>query len=87
VLTWPVVTVFGFIARPKVHVFYKPRVTQLAAEHYGYDLAYRSQPTWATYADLLAFADVVRRDLADLKPRDMIDVQSFLWVQGSAEYD
>jgi len=23
----------------------------------------------------------------DLKPRDMIDIQSFIWVQGSSEYD
>jgi len=28
----------------------------------------------------------VRRDLRDLKPREMIDMQSFLWVQGSDEY-
>jgi hypothetical protein len=28
----------------------------------------------------------VRRDLRDLRPRDMIDIQSFLWVQGSDEY-
>jgi len=33
------------------------------------------------------FAEVVRRDLRDLKPRDMIDIQSFLWVQGSDEYE
>ena len=25
-------------------------------------------------------------ELADLRPRDMIDLQSFLWVQGSDEY-
>jgi len=31
--------------------------------------------------------DTVRRDLRDLRPRDMIDIQSFLWVQGSSEYD
>ena len=86
VLTWPVVTVFGFIARPKVHVFYKPRVTQAAAAAYGVDLGYRSQPSWDAYSRLLDLAAAVRRDLADLKPRDMIDVQSFLWVQGSAEY-
>ncbi|MEO7648413.1 MAG: hypothetical protein ABIV11_09280 [Gemmatimonadaceae bacterium] len=24
---------------------------------------------------------------ADLKPRDMIDLQSFMWVQGSDEYE
>ena len=33
-----------------------------------------------------SFARTVGRDLADLRPRDMIDIQSFLWVQGSDEY-
>ena len=28
VLTWPVVTIFGFIARPRVHLFLKPNVTR-----------------------------------------------------------
>ena len=86
VATWPVLTVFGFLARPKVHVFLKPTVTRIAAEEYGWDLAYSSRPGWDTYGDLLAFAAQVRRDLADLRPRDMIDIQSFLWVQGSDEY-
>jgi hypothetical protein len=86
VLTWPVVTVFGFLGRPEAHFFLKPMVTRRAAAAYGYDLAYRSRPSWETYAGLLAFADTVRRDLADLRPRDLIDVQSFLWVQGSDEY-
>jgi hypothetical protein len=40
-----------------------------------------------TYANRLEFGDVVRHDLADLKPRDLIDIQSFIWVQGSYEYD
>lgn len=87
VLTWPLVTVFGFIAQPDVHIFLKPTVTKIAAEAYGQPFAYRSRPNWETYADLLAFAARVRRDQADLGPQDMIDVQSFLWVQGSAEYD
>ena len=87
VLTWPIVTVFGFIAQPEVHVFLKPNVTRIAAEAYGYDFAYRSRPCWDTYASLLEFARVVRRDLRDLRPRDQIDAQSFIWVQGSSEYD
>lgn len=87
VLTWPLVTVFGFIAQPDVHFFLKPTVTRAAARAYGADLPYRSRPSWATYAALLDFAAVVRRDLRDLRPRDMIDIQSFLWVQGSDEYD
>jgi hypothetical protein len=87
VLTWPLVTVFGFIAAPSEHIFLKPRVTQAAAREYREDFRYVSRPNWATYADLLSFARRVRRDLQDLQPRDMIDVQSFLWIQGSEEYD
>jgi len=87
VLTWPVVTVFGFMAQPEIHFFFKPTVTRTAAREYGYDLPYASRPSWKTYSELLNFADVVRRDLRDLRPRDMVDVQSFLWVQGSGEYE
>ena len=86
VLTWPVVTVFGFIAQPDVHFFLKPKTMRAAAQAYSFDFAYQSRPSWDTYASLLEFAGVVRRDLRDLRPRDMIDIQSFLWVQGSDEY-
>ena len=87
VLTWPLVTVFGFIAQPEIHIFLKPNVTRAAAREYGFELRYKSRPSWDTYASLLEFAGAVRRDLADLKPRDMIDIQSFIWVQGSDEYE
>jgi hypothetical protein len=87
VLTWPLVTVFGFLAQPDVHIFLKPMVTRKAAREYGADFPYRSRPNGETYAALLAFAEAVRGDLRDLAPRDLIDVQSFLWVLGSSEYD
>jgi hypothetical protein len=87
VLTWPAVTVFGFLARPKEHFFFKPNVTRRAARAYGVELSYRSRPDWEIYRGVLDFARSVRRDLRDLSPRDMIDIQSFLWVQGSEEYD
>jgi hypothetical protein len=42
------------------------------------------------YHSLLTFAAIIRRDL-DRRPgfraRDMIDLQSFIWVQGSNEYE
>ena len=87
VLTWPLVTVFGFIAQPDVHILMKPNVTRAAAVRYGFDLRYQSRPSWETYARLLEFAATIRRDLRDLRPRDMIDLQSFMWVQGSQEYE
>jgi len=86
VLTWPVVTVFGFIALPDEHIFLKPNVTRTAARAYGYDFEYASRPSWAVYSSLLGFAETVRRDLREMRPRDMIDIQSFVWVQGSDEY-
>lgn len=86
VLTWPLVTVFGFIAQPERHIFLKPTVTRIAARRYGFDLRYASRPSWEIYEGLLAFAERIRSDMADLAPRDMIDLQSFMWVQGSEEY-
>ena len=87
VLTWPLATVFGFLAQPERHMFLKPNVTRIAAREYGYEFAYSSRPGWNTYASLLDFADRIRRDQRDLRPRDMIDLQSFIWVQGSDEYE
>jgi hypothetical protein len=86
VLTWPVVTVFGFMAMPRQHFFLKPLVTKAAAKTYDYAFEYASKPNWNTYESVLRFAATVRRDVADLKPRDMIDLQSFIWVMGSEEY-
>jgi hypothetical protein len=86
VLTWPLLTVFGFIAQPKRHIFLKPNVTRIAARKYGFEFQYQSKPNWNTYTCLLEFAGAIGRDLCDLKPRDMIDLQSFMWVQGSGEY-
>ena len=89
VQTWPVVTLFGFLARPDRHLFLKPRVTRSAAKAYGFDLPYQPLPSWPVYESALTFAAIIRRDLEKrpgLQARDMIDVQSFIWVQGAAEY-
>jgi hypothetical protein len=86
VLTWPVVTVFGFLAQPDRHMFLKPNVTRSAAARYGSGFDYRSRPNWSTYRQLLDLAKSVLADQRDLGPRDFIDAQSFLWVQGSEEY-
>jgi len=87
VLTWPLATVFGFIAQPQRHIFLKPTGTRLAAAQYGFDFNYRSRPSWETYSNLLRFTHEIEHDLRDLRPRDFIDIQSFIWVLGSDEYE
>ena len=86
VLTWPLLTVFGFIASPDEHIFLKPLVTRNAAKKYGFDLSYSSKANWETYESVLGFAEAIKKDITKLKPRDMIDIQSFIWVTGSSEY-
>jgi hypothetical protein len=86
VLTWPMQTVFGFIADPSNQIFMKPQVTKTAALKYGIELKYVSRPNWETYNRLIHFAEQVREDNSDLLPKDMIDLQSFIWVIGSDEY-
>jgi hypothetical protein len=86
VLTWPMQTVFGFIANPKEHIYLKPTVTRAAAEKYLYPFSYQSKVNWDTYESLLMFAKLVKSDTSQWKPRDFIDLQSFIWVLGSEEY-
>ncbi len=89
VLTWPVATAFGFLGRPDRHLLLKPRVTRAAARAYGFDLRYESTPGWRGYESLLTFGAIIRRDLArhaGLQARDLMDIQSFIWVQGAPEY-
>ena len=86
VLIWPLIAVFGFIAQPDTHIFLKPKTTKEAARKLGLNLDYKLRPNWATYKSYLEMAEVTRKKIRDFRPRDMIDIQSFLWVQGSDEY-
>jgi hypothetical protein len=86
VLTWTTATVFPFIAQPETHIFLKPNTTRNAAREYGFDFRYHSRPSREIYANLLEFAETIRSDQSDLRPRDMIDLQSFIWAVGSDEY-
>ncbi|WP_270934130.1 hypothetical protein [Falsiroseomonas oryzae] len=84
---WTVLTYLPFLWRPDAHMFLKPTVTQDFAERVGHSFAqaYAPELDIGIYESLL---DLVRRtetELAQLGPRDRIDVQSFIWVVGSYE--
>jgi hypothetical protein len=46
VLTWPVVTVFGFIAQPDQHIFLKPNVTRVRGSAVRFRLSLQLSPSW-----------------------------------------
>lgn len=87
VLSWPNLTFFPFIAQPNKYIIMKPSAMRVAATELGYDLEYSSKPSFTTYKRLLDLADLVREGIADLKPRNYHDLQTFLYVIGSAEYE
>ncbi len=76
---WTTATYFPFIVHPDQYMFVKPTVTQKAAELSAFEINYRPELNWLTYESVLKFSNYLRSELAELKPRDMIDVQSFMW--------
>ncbi|MCK9263769.1 MAG: DUF3553 domain-containing protein [Deltaproteobacteria bacterium] len=86
---WTTMTYFPFLAFPEEHMFLKPEVTKHAAALTKAELNYRSDLNWLTYSCLLDFAKYLKDELVamEMKPRDMIDVQSFMWCITPGKYN
>ncbi len=76
---WTIASYYLFIFFPEKYMFIKPTVTQNTAEICGYDINYKPQLNWLTYKSVLEFSNYLFQEISVLKPRDMIDVQSFMW--------
>ena len=81
---WTIVTYLPFLWRPDVHMFLKPRVTRDFAERvkHRFRFDYRANLDLDVYESLLDMVGQTEKALIDLRPRDRIDVQSFIWVVG-----
>ena len=79
---WTILSYFLFMVFPDKYIFLKPIVTQLAAEISAFEINYRSDLNWRTYQSVLDFSEYFRSELKDFKPRDLIDIQSFMWCLG-----
>jgi hypothetical protein len=88
VATWPLCTYPLFVTSPKQYLLVKPEGVKRAASALGYEIGYRTTPNARTYANIRGLARYVSEKLEQrgLPPRDMIDVQSFLWL-GTGGYD
>jgi hypothetical protein len=84
---WPVATLFPFVARPNEHMILKPKLVKRAAQLLGFDLAYTTRPNGATYDAFMRYVTWLRGELAPWRPRDLIDLQGFIWVVASEEYE
>lgn len=81
---WTYGTYFLFLSDPNKYMFVKPTSLQKAAEIARYSLDYAPAPTADIYRQVLGFARYIEAKLRNennpvLVPKDMIDVQSFIW--------
>jgi len=84
---WTIATYFQFLAFPNEFMFLKPTVTQDAADVCGFELNYRPELNWLTHRCVQEFSEYLRGEIASLEPRDLIDVQSFIWCIAPGKYD
>lgn len=76
---WTIASYFPFIMRPDRFMFVKPTITQHAAALCGFEIGYKPELNWLTFKQVLDFSDYLFGATAELEPRDMIDIQSFMW--------
>ena len=83
---WTTATYFPFFLHPSQYMFVKPTITQFAAELCRFELNYTPQLNSRTYHSVLGFSRYLFDALTELEPRDMIDVQSFMWCIAPGTY-
>lgn len=76
---WTIASYFQFFMYPNEYIFIKPSITQKIAEISAYDIEYTPQLNWNTFSKVQQFSKYFRKNIESLHPKDMIDVQSFIW--------
>lgn len=76
---WPILTSFTFFGSPKTEVMIKPVNLQRAAKLCRFEINYRPELNALTLDSVSNFYRYLWDELTELEPRDMIDVQSFIW--------
>lgn len=82
--SWPLVTYLPFLWDYQNEMFLKPTVTLDFSARTGLSFhhEYDATPSADGYDQLLTLVDETRSAIADLKPKDNLDIQSFIWVVG-----
>jgi len=80
VATWPVLTLLPYLARPDTFMFLKPGPTGDCAERLRFELSYSAKLRWVTYSRLTELSQLLLERLREYGAKDLIDVQSFMWV-------
>ena len=83
---WTILTYWPFILFPTRYMFLKPEVAQESARRLGDSFGYESRPTSIVYRRYLGYVTRLREKISHLKPRDNIDVQTFMYAVGKSGF-
>lgn len=81
---WQYATLFSFIRNPQQSAFIKPTAIQNSARALCWRISYKLEANWKTYDAVMRLYSYVRTNLIEegMMPRDLIDVQHFIWTVG-----
>lgn len=82
---WTTATYFLFVIFPDKYMFIKPTITQTVADMCAFNIAYKPSLNWNTYSKVLELSNYLMKEIQSLEPKDMIDVQSFMWCINQQE--
>ncbi|WP_319372151.1 DUF3553 domain-containing protein [uncultured Ilyobacter sp.] len=77
---WTIITYFMNMLNPDRYLFLKPKISKKSAEILAFDINYNMTPNWNTYFKFLKFAEISKKNIDILNPRDYIDVECFMWI-------
>jgi len=77
---WTFPTYFLFFCYPETEIFVKPNVVKWLLKFLGGEIKYTSFPTAENYKQIREIYQRLKDELKDFGPRDMVDIQSFVWT-------
>lgn len=83
--SWPMATLFPGLLQPKQDAVLRPEAVKTFARSVRSSFIdiYESEPNFAVYEAFLHMLDVTAKEIAELAPRDYVDLVSFVWVTTS----
>jgi hypothetical protein len=79
---WTFPTYFLFIFHPDKEIFIKPSIVKWLIKFASFEseIDFSSHPSGKTYNAIRLLHFKIKEDLKDYNPKDMIDIQSFIWT-------
>lgn len=77
---WTAPTYYLFLLYPETDYFVKPTIVQWLLKLVGSEHKYNSTPSAELYGEILNICNQIKKELLEYEPRDMIDIQSFIWT-------